>query len=532
MKKEDIYNGVTEIRDDIIEKAEKKSNKRIWQGAVAAVLALSIAVAGVAVWRRDPSADIPDGDAAPSGNTDKVQTGVSIPGDPDDPTTAEPAPGGPGAGIGIGDAPGAPGGGTGDAPVSLLAEVTYPDRVKYPATSDGSYIGTGYDEWLRDKLDRALTEAERERFHDYIAAVMPELLRSNEGENAVSSPMNVYMALSLLAESTGGKTREQVMELLGVDSIEELRTLAKRTWEALYNDDGTYSLSLANSLWLRDDWDYSEEAVKSLADNYYAWSFRGEMGSEEYNNTLRTWLNGNTGGLLEDQIGGIGLDGDTALCLASAMYFGDKWDVKFDPEDTKTGLFHSPEGDVEAEFMRRTLKSDGVYYWGDNFGAVIIPFEQGGAMLLLLPDEGVTMEEIFWDEAAMSFLAGDIDAAERQGIIINLSLPKFDVERQTDLVGALERLGVTDAFTPGTADFSPLAPGAGESGDIWVSNVLHGARVTVDEEGCVAAAYTVMPVNGAEPPPEEQMDLTFDRPFLFSVISSGLPIFTGTVMNP
>ncbi len=69
MKKEDIYNGVTEIRDDIIEKAEKKSNKRIWRGAVAAVLALSIAVAGVAVWRRNPSADIPDGDAAPSGNT-------------------------------------------------------------------------------------------------------------------------------------------------------------------------------------------------------------------------------------------------------------------------------------------------------------------------------------------------------------------------------------------------------------------------------------------------------------------------------
>ena len=518
MKREDIYNGVTEIRDDIIKKAEKKSNKRLWRGAVAAVLALSIAVAGVALWRRNPSADIPgNAVAAPDGSSDKVQTGAAAPGDTEDTTTAQPPNGG---------------SGTGDAPVSLLAEVTYPERAKYPAASDGSYIGTGYDEWLRDKLDRALTEAERERFHDYIAAVMPELLRSNEGENAVSSPMNVYMALSLLAEATAGETREQVMDLLRVGGIDELRTLSKRIWEALYNDDGTYPLTLANSLWLSDDWDYSEETVNRLADNYYAWSFRGEMGSEEYNGTLRDWLNGQTGGLLENEIAGIGLDKNTALCLASAMYFGDKWDVKFDPENTAPGVFHSPDGDVEAEFMRRTITFGGTYYWGDNFGAVVIPFEQSGFMCLLLPDEGVTVEEILQDKTAMSFLAGDIDAAESREIKISLSLPKFDVERQTDLVDVLRGLGVTDAFTPGTADFSPLTPKAGESGDVWVSNVLHGARVAVDEEGCVAAAYTVMPLAGAEPPPTEQMDLTFDRPFLFSVISSGLPIFTGTVINP
>ncbi len=512
MKKEDIYNGVTDIRDDIIEKAEKKKPKRrLWQGAVAAVLAVSIAVGGAAIWWSRAAADRNGNifNMAPPQNTS-----------PNDGSTS----GDPGGDVDWRDQ---------EWKVRSLVEVKYPERTKYPGVDENwNFDEAAYGQWIREEMDRQLTASERDKFSEYIAAVMPELLRDGGMENAVSSPMNVYMALSLLAESTGGKTREQVMELLGVDSIEELRTLAKRTWEALYNDDGTYSLSLANSLWLRDDWDYSEEAVKSLADNYYAWSFRGEMGSEEYNNTLRTWLNGNTGGLLEDQIGGIGLDGDTALCLASAMYFGDKWDVKFNPEDTKTGLFHSPDGDVEAEFMRRTLKSDGVYYWGDNFGAVIIPFEQGGAMLLLLPDEGVTMEEILWDEAAMSFLAGDIDAAERQGIIINLSLPKFDVERQTDLVGALERLGVTDVFTPGTADFSPLVPWAGEGGQVWVSDVLHGARVTVDEEGCKAAAYTVIPMVGDPAPPTEEMDLTFDRPFFFSVINSGLPIFTGTVVEP
>ena len=38
---------------------------------------------------------------------------------------------------------------------------------------------------------------------------------------------------------------------------------------------------------------------------------------------------------------------------------------------------------------------------------------------------------------------------------------------------------------------------------------------------------------GAAPPPEEQVELTLDRPFLFAVTNAdGLPIFVGVVNNP
>ena len=45
-------------------------------------------------------------------------------------------------------------------------------------------------------------------------------------------------------------------------------------------------------------------------------------------------------------------------------------------------------------------------------------------------------------------------------------------------------------------------------------------RVTIDEEGVTAAAYTVMAAAGAAMPPEEEMDFVLDRPFLF-VIQGG-----------
>ena len=56
----------------------------------------------------------------------------------------------------------------------------------------------------------------------------------------------------------------------------------------------------------------------------------------------------------------------------------------------------------------------------------------------------------------------------------------------------------------------------------------------VDEEGCEAAATTVINMNpGAAPSPREEVFFTLDRPFLFAVtLDSGLPLFTGVVNQP
>ena len=56
----------------------------------------------------------------------------------------------------------------------------------------------------------------------------------------------------------------------------------------------------------------------------------------------------------------------------------------------------------------------------------------------------------------------------------------------------------------------------------------------VDEEGCEAAAYTVVMVEaGGAMPPDDEVDFTLDRPFLFAVTGdSDLPLFTGVVNQP
>lgn len=56
----------------------------------------------------------------------------------------------------------------------------------------------------------------------------------------------------------------------------------------------------------------------------------------------------------------------------------------------------------------------------------------------------------------------------------------------------------------------------------------------IDEDGCEAAAYTVLaPEATAMMGPEEEIDFTLDKPFVFAITGiDGLPLFVGLVNQP
>lgn len=357
-------------------------------------------------------------------------------------------------------------------------------------------------------------------------SLAPVLLSGKAGENAVCSPLNLFMALSLLAETTAGESRDQVLALLGMDSLEQLRDKADDLWNANYRDDGVTASVLASSLWLSEDLTYREDTLQTLADRYYASSFRGDMADPEYSAALRAWLNEQTGGLLEQQSADIELDPRTVLAIASTIRFRDKWAGQFQESKTSDQVFHSSGGDQTVPFMHRTSQSH--YYWTEQFGAVKLQLESLGGVWLMLPDEGITPEQILQSGAVTDFLLAKEAERSSKYLKVDLALPRFDVTSGLDLEAALQDLGLTAVFDPVQADFSAVTP---ESA--YLSQVRQDARVTVDEEGITAVAYTVMVAPGAGMPPEERMEFTLDRPFVFAVTNrEGLPLFVGIVNMP
>lgn len=69
---------------------------------------------------------------------------------------------------------------------------------------------------------------------------------------------------------------------------------------------------------------------------------------------------------------------------------------------------------------------------------------------------------------------------------VEVFLPKFKLEENHDMKDVLHRLGMTDAFEQGMADFSGIASKEG----LFLSKVIHKSFVEVNEEGTEAAAAT------------------------------------------
>jgi serine protease inhibitor len=217
------------------------------------------------------------------------------------------------------------------------------------------------------------------------------------------------------------------------------------------------------------------------------------------------------------------------MALATTIYYNVQWTDEFYVGFNTEDIFHSPAGDRTVTYMNASCHLDN-YYWGTDFSAIRLGLQDGSHMWLILPDEGKTVSDVLASGNAMGMIQGDTDCYSEKYMQVRLSLPKFDIISDTDLIPGLQALGITDVFDREKADFSSLVE---ETDDIYVNQAQHAVRVAIDEKGLLAAAYTVLGVAGSPASPGKEIDFVLDRPFLFLVESSdGLPLFTGVVNQP
>ena len=407
--------------------------------------------------------------------------------------------------------------------------VQYPDEMDFIKDGEVDYdaYGEAYDAWWQGRQAKTASMLPAADTAHWFRNSIPALMQGAGEENRVCSPLNVYMALAMLAAVTDGASRGQILSALCADSLEQLQSRAAQLWQENSWDDGMVTSLLANSLWLRDGYEYNEETLKKLGEEFFASAFSGEMGSEDYNKQLQSWLNDNTGGLLTEQAGSVQLRPETVLALVSTIYYSAQWSDQFYEGANTEEIFHAPTGDETATFLHSSRS--GTVYYGDGFMATELPLRSSGSMWLLKPDAGVTPEDLLQSEDAVGFLLANGSWSQTQQAEVDLSLPKFDVSSDLDLLDALAQLGMTDVQTPGAADFTPLT--TANQLPLALTEAKHAARVKIDEDGCEAAAYTILSVcETAAMPPEEIVEFTLDEPFVFAITGiDGLPLFVGIV---
>lgn len=364
----------------------------------------------------------------------------------------------------------------------------------------------------------------------YSMKTVSKLLGSTETETLIYSPANLYLALSMLTETVDGESRAQLLDLLGAADEDTVRTTANAVWRNLYTDSATGKTLLANSLWLSDAQDYNAETVERLASDYYASAYAVPMGTRDADQAVRAWINQNTGGLLQDAAERLETNPETVILLLSTLYFKDQWTVEFNEGQTSEDVFTAADGaEQKIDFMHKTNDMAN-FVRGDGYTVAQLSFCGRAKMIFLLPDEGTALTPLLRNETALSDLftsAYDNPRAERAKI--EWSVPKFDVNSDLELSDMLQSLGVTDIFDVRFADFSPLADFAEP---VCTTKVQHAARVKLDEQGCEAAAFTVIVNDASAALPEEleTIEMDLNRPFAFAITGvDGLPLFVGAV---
>jgi serine protease inhibitor len=354
--------------------------------------------------------------------------------------------------------------------------------------------------------------------------------------NLFYSPYSISLALAMTYAGARGETAQQMAHALDYSlPASELHPAFDKLdlkLESRAHDGKGLKLNVADSLWGERTMQFNAPFLDTLAADYGAGMHVIDFINQPdvARAAINGWVADQTDDKIENLLGPGAITDLTRLVLVNAIYFNAAWDTAFDPNATQPEAFTRPDGStVQADEMHESTTLG--YAEGSNYQAVEIPYTGNEtSMVVVLPKPGAF-------QAVESELSGDFATSLFSALRtdqVDLSLPKFEIHGATiDLSQALVKLGMTDAFQYGVADFSGMA---GTAGDLYITGVLHQAFVSVDEAGTEAAAATAVVVGTALGigTPTQTETVNVDRPFF--VLIRDLPtnsvLFAGRVTDP
>ena len=380
--------------------------------------------------------------------------------------------------------------------------------------------------------DMTAHDPEARTVHAALAGFGLELLqktREEHGASTLVSPLSVALALSMTANGADGETLAQFEEVLGGGaSIEAINTTCRGLLTVYQNLTGSTRCSIANSVWLDPEGQIKDEFVGKCRGIYDAQVFQGDLSAPSIVTDLNRWISDHTNKLIPNLINQP-FDKNTACLLVNALYLKNTWQTEFDPLCTHEMDFrHASGSDSRVDYLQH-FDTQLSYLQGEGAQGAVLPYDDGRlAFFVLLPDLYPDSPDLGdWlntleGDALVQLLKDRTDAT-----FLRFAMPKFEAEWKGSLAGILPQMGLENAFLEGTANFSRL--GDNPYG-YWISQVVHGAKIKVNEKGTEAAAATAVANAGGAAPPQEGVTLVLDRPFLYGIVDLqfGVPLFLGT----
>lgn len=346
----------------------------------------------------------------------------------------------------------------------------------------------------------------------------------NAQGNVFISPTSLMMALSMIYHGADGTTKEEIAQALQLEGIEEnlLNQANASLGTGLYKDTDQLMTTIANSIWIHEDYQFQDSFIQTNLDYYNALVEEMDLTKQETADRINHWVKKATNDKIKQMVDGP-LGSDVVALLLNAIYFKGEWKYAFEPKDEK-GEFSLADG-TGTEVDQMSLQEELLYQENDTFQAVRLPYgNEDMHMDLFLPRENISvdaMKEILtnnlWEDRFV----------KKEGTVI---LPMFAIEYEVLLNKPLMEMGMVKAFTD-QAQFPHMIE---EEVPVYVSEVKQKTFIEVNEKGTEAAAATSVEMKTVSAPVDGPFYLEVNRPFLFTITDqeTGAILFIGTVANP
>ena len=332
--------------------------------------------------------------------------------------------------------------------------------------------------------------------------------KEKNGENLIISPLSIFQALSLTANGANGKTLSEMLDLLQSDSIDKLNELNYQ-FISIFSQFST--IDIANAVMTKFT---PLENFTTIAKKYLS-----PIDPLESVEQVNNWCSNKTHGKIDHIIDK--LDPDALIVILNAVYFKGEWSEIFNKmPSTKLPFYNLGTEEVQIDTMRQISHFN--YYEDKKVQAIELQFKQDYmSAIIILPSEGTDINKYI---NTLSLPNNEYNQII-QGLKfskVDIQLPKFELEFNDKLNEILKDLGMYDAFSSDVADFSSLR----KERNLYISSVIHKTYLKIFEDGCEAAAVTVVQGawgGGFFPFDEIIYEMKVNRPFLFLLKNSKLP---------
>lgn len=359
--------------------------------------------------------------------------------------------------------------------------------------------------------------------------LLPAVEPNEEGNRFISSP-SLFMALSMVYNGADDVTEEEISNVLEVPGMDakELNQANASLMNQLASDSEAIQLSIGNSIWLNESYQFQADFAKNNEDYFNAKIEEIDVTDSESVDRINGWVEVSTNGKIKEMMEAP-LDPRLVTVLLNAIYFKGDWQYPFDEEETSEQDFHLADGSLK-KMPLMTLSEELPYLETDDFQAVTLPYgEEEMAMKVFLPKEGSSLgdfEESLtgenWDKWKKAF--GEIEGT--------LRLPKFQLEYEVEMNDALKGLGMASAFDRFTAEFPQMVKKEDE--ELFISKVKQKTFLDINEKGTEAAAATSIEIVEESGSSELPFEMKVDRPFFITIedMETGLILFMGAIEEP